>query len=168
MSEPTPAPRSTARISRVYGVSSRKVRGVASQPRDWCVPRESFGRLDVADRVWQPPDPERDPVAVSKFRAAVMQNVIVLQVREFKNLKGIPQEALARRDQRADSLKMWNARLCGRANLTTQDMATLMMLLPGMLPAEETLRVFIDVAEGTVARPEFWSFPDSSRRRPGA
>lgn len=81
-----------------------------------------------------PPDPERDPVAVSKFRAAVMQNAIVLAVREHKNLKGVPQEELARRDRRADALKMWNARLCGRANLTAQDMATLTMLLPGAMP----------------------------------
>lgn len=97
-----------------------------------------------------------------------MQNVIVLAVREFKNLKGVPQEELARRDRRADSLKMWNARLCGRANLTAQDMATLMMLLPGAMPSEETVRAFIDVAEGTAARPEFWNYPDSSTRGPEA
>lgn len=141
---------------------------MASQPRDWCTPRESFGRLDAIDRTWLPPDPERDPVAVSKFRAAVMQNVIVLAVREFKNLKGVPQEELARRDHRADSLKMWNARLCGRANLTAQDMATLMMLLPGAMPSEETVRAFIEVAEGTAARPKFWDYPDSSNRGPEA
>lgn len=141
---------------------------MASQPRDWCTPRESFGRLDASERVWSPPDPTRDPVSVSKFRAAVMQNAVVLAVREFKNLKGVPQEELARRDRRADSLKMWNARLCGRANLTTQDMATLMMLLPGAMPSEEAVRMFIDVAEGTVERPKFWDYPDSSKRRPEA
>lgn len=97
-----------------------------------------------------------------------MQNAVVLAVREFKNLKGVPQEELARRDRRADSLKMWNARLCGRANLTTQDMATLMMLLPGAMPSEEAVRMFIDVAEGTVERPKFWDYPDSSKRRPEA
>lgn len=142
---------------------------MASQPRDWCTPRESFGRLESPDdqplvRVWHPPDPDKDAVAVSKFRAAVMQNAVVLAVRQFKNLKGIPQEELARRDRRADSLKMWNARLCGRANLTAQDLATLMMLLPGVMPSEESVRVFIGVAEGTVARPKFWDYPDSSNR----
>lgn len=115
-----------------------------------------------------PPDPGKDPVAVAKFRAAVMQNAIVLAVREHKNLEGVAQEELARRDQRSDAMKMWNARLCGRANLTPQDMATLLMLLPGAMPSEETMRVFIDVAEGTVPRPKFWNFPDSSARRPVA
>ena len=105
---------------------------------------------------------------MSKFRAAVMQNVIVLAVRDFKNLKGVPQEELARRDARTDAMKMWNARLCGRANLTAQDIATLMMVLPGAMPAEETVRVFIDVAEGTVPRPKFWDYPDTSAPRPGS
>ena len=141
---------------------------MASQPRDWCSPRESFGRLGVPERVWHPPDPDGDPVAVSKFRAAVMQNVIVLTVRDFKNLKGVPQEELARRDARADASRMWNARLCGRANLTAQDMATLMMVLPGAMPSEEAVRTFIEVAEGTMPRPKFWDFPDSSAARAGS
>lgn len=97
-----------------------------------------------------------------------MQNAIVLAVRDYKNLKGLAQEALARQDARADSMKMWNARLCGRANLTTQDMAALVMMVPGAMPSEEAIRTFIEVAEGTVARPKFWDYPDSSARRPGA
>lgn len=137
---------------------------MASQPRDWCTPKTSFGRLDATERLWAPPDPQGEPLAVSKFRAAVMQHVIVLSVREHKNLKGVPQEELARRDLRSDSMNMWNARLCGRANLTAQDLATLMMLLPGAMPGEEAIRTFIDVAEGTRARPTYWSYPDMSTR----
>jgi hypothetical protein len=114
-------------------------------------------------REWLPPDPDGDPVAVSKFRAAVMQNVIVLAVRDHKNMEGVPQEELARRDFRSDAAKMWNARLCGRANLTAQDMVTLMMVLPGAMPDESSIRRFVGVAEGTEARPQFWNFPDSSR-----
>jgi hypothetical protein len=117
--------------------------------------------------VWLPPDPDGEPLAVSKFRAAVMQNVIVLAVREHKSLQGLPQEALGRRDLRSDSMNMWNARLCGRANLTMQDMATLMMVLPGAMPGEESVRLFIDVAEGTVPRPKFWDYPDSSQAHSG-
>ncbi|MCW2813494.1 MAG: hypothetical protein JWN84_949 [Nocardioides sp.] len=139
---------------------------MASQPRDWCIPRESFGRLNVEKRVWLPPDPHGEPLAVSKFRAAVMQNLIVLSVRGFKNLKGVAQEELARLDLRSDSMNMWNARLCGRANLTTQDIVTLMMVLPGAMPGEEAIQRFVEVAEGTVAPPKFWDFPDSSARRP--
>lgn len=140
------------------------VRVVTSQPRDWCYPRESFGRLDAPERVWSPPDPDGDPIAVSKFRAAVMQNAIALSVRDFKNLKGVPQEELARRDRRSDAMRLWNARLCGRVNLTAQDMATLLMVLPGAMPAEETMRRFIDVAEGAVDRPRFWDYPDTCGR----
>lgn len=96
------------------------------------------------------------------------QNVVALAVRDFKTLKGVAQEELARRDLRSDSMNMWNARLCGRANLTMQDIATLMMVLPGAMPSEETVRLFIDVAEGTVPRPQFWKYPDTSKAHPGA
>lgn len=137
---------------------------MTSQPRDWCTPKESFGRLDAPERVWLPPDPEGDPVAVSKFRAAVMQNAVALSVRGFKNLKGVPQDELAGRDRRADAARMWNARLCGRVNLTAQDMATLMVILPGAMPSEEMVARLIEVAEGRVARPKFWDFPDSCGR----
>ena len=148
----------------VYGSSTHRVRVVVSQPRDWCTPRESFGRLDATERTWLPPDPDGDPVAVSKFRAAVMQNVVALTVRDFKNLKGVPQEELARRDARADASRLWNARLCGRVNLTAQDLVTLMMVLPGAMPSEETVRAFVDVAEGSAPRPRFWDYPDTCRR----
>lgn len=113
-----------------------------------------------------PPDPAGEPLAVSKFRAAVMQHVIVMAVREYKNLKGIPQEELARLDLRSDSMNMWNARLCGRANLTAQDMANLIMMVPGAMPDEQAVRTFIDVAEGTTERPKFWNYPDTSARTP--
>lgn len=139
---------------------------MASQPRDWCTPRESFGRLDAEERTWLPPDPDGEPLAVSKFRAAVMQHVIVMAVREHKNLKGIAQEELARLDKRSDSMKMWNARLCGRANLTAQDMANLIIMIPGAMPDERAVRTFIEVAEGTLERPKFWSYPDTSARTP--
>lgn len=89
-------------------------------------------------------------------------------MREFKTEQGVAQEELARRDLRSDAMNMWNARLCGRANLTTQDLATLMMVLPGAMPSEEANRVFIDVAEGRVARPKFWNYPDTSKARRGA
>ncbi|MCW2815653.1 MAG: hypothetical protein JWN84_3108 [Nocardioides sp.] len=90
-----------------------------------------------------------------------MQNAIVLSVRGFKNLKGVVQEDLARRDMRSDASRMWNARLCGRTTLTAQDIATLMVMLPGAMPGEEAIRTMIDVAEGTMPRPKFWDFPDS-------
>ncbi|MEO9322284.1 hypothetical protein ABFT23_02260 [Nocardioides sp. C4-1] len=140
---------------------------MSAQPRDWCSPREAFGRLDATERVWSPPDPFGNPLAVSKFRAAVMQNAIALSVRGFKNTSEVGQEDLARLDLRSDSMNMWNARLCGRANLSTQDIAALTVLLPGALPGEEAIRVFISVAEGSVARPKFWDFPDTSKARPG-
>lgn len=139
---------------------------MTAQPRNWCLPKESFGQRNPEARVWQPPDPHGDPVAVSKFRAAVMQNAICVSVRSHKELHGIAQETLARRDARSDAAKMWNARLCGRANLTAQDMATLMMILPGVMPHEDVVRRLIDVAEGTIEPPKFWIFPDSSARRP--
>lgn len=112
------------------------------------------------------PPLSKDPVAVSKFRAAVMQNAIVLSVRGFKNLKGVAQEDLARRDLRSDASRMWNARLCGRTTLTAQDIATLMVLLPGAMPSEEAMRTLIDVAEGTMPRPKFWDFPDTCGTAP--
>ena len=147
----------------VYSVTTLRVRFVPSQPRDWCYPRESFGRLDAPGRQWLPPDPAGPALAVSKFRAAVMQ----LAVREFKTVEGVAQEELARRDLRSDAMNMWNARLCGRANLSTQDMVTLMMVLPGAKPSEEAIRAFVDVAEGSAPRPKYWGYPDTSRARPG-
>ena len=90
-----------------------------------------------------------------------MQNAVAVSVRGFKNDSGVPQEELARRDLRADASRMWNARLCGRANLTAQDLATLMMVLPGAMPQEEAVRALIEVAEGTRPRPKFWGWPDS-------
>lgn len=139
---------------------------MTSQPRDWCSPKTSFGRLVATERVWLAPDPDGEPLQVSKFRAAVMQHVIALAIRGHKNENDVAQEDFSRRDLRLDSTRMWNARLCGRAYLTTQDLAALIMILPGAMPDEEGIRTFIEVAEGTRERPKFWDFPDVSSRRP--
>ena len=105
----------------------------------------------------------------AKFRAAVWQNVICLYVRTAKNLKAhgedgnqvLTQERLAALDPRPDTQRRWNARLCGRANLTTSDIATLMQILPGALPPERVVRTFLDVAEKRLGAPPEWEWPDS-------
>lgn len=99
---------------------------------------------------------------LSKFRAAVMQNVICVAVREYKFDKGIAQEVLSRTDQRADSANMWNARLCGRANLTMQDLATLIRHWPEAIPDAMNIERFLAVAEGRMAPPRYWPFPDTA------
>lgn len=142
-------------------------------PQKWCSPPGAFGKVGdeddpVKDRLWLPPS-GNDPVELGKFRAAVMQNAICLFVRTAKNLpqygpdgdRVLTQEQLARLDDRPDSQKRWNARLCGRANLTTSDIATLMRILPDALPDEREIRVFLDVAEKRIPRPPWWDWPDT-------
>lgn len=144
--------------------------GQVTRPQQWCSPPEAFGHLDVQERVWLPPR-GHDLTEVAKFRAAVMQNVICLHVRKHKNLtqhgrdgsKVMTQEQLAALDPRPDTQRRWNARLCGRANLTTADIATLLMILPDAMPSEQEIRMFIDVAEKRVV-PSGWfkdDWPDT-------
>jgi hypothetical protein len=99
---------------------------------------------------------------MTKFMAAVVQNAICLKVREFKNETGMAQEQLAREDERADSFKAWNARLCGRKAMSLQDIAMLMTIVPGALPAEVDIQVFLDVALGKTDPPADWAWPDTS------
>lgn len=133
-------------------------------PRSYCDPPESFGQVDQGDqkvppRVWIPPNPN-DATAVAKFRAAVMQNVICCRVRLHKNDTGLPQAELIRRDTRPDAATQWRARLNGRANLTTQDIVTLMMVLPGAMPREGEIKEFIEVVEKHREPPENWRWTD--------
>lgn len=143
-----------------------------SGPQQWCSPPEAFGQLEVqgekvTERTWLPPK-GNDLVEVAKFRAAVMQHVICLHVRKAKNEaqfgpegeQRLTQEQLAALDPRPDTQKRWNARLCGRANLTTADIATLMVILPGAMPSEDEVRTFIEVAEKRIEPPEWWRWPD--------
>jgi hypothetical protein len=151
-------------------VRSERVSG----PQQWCSPPMAFGQLTlpngkpVKHRRWLPP-PNTDFVGLAKFRASVMQNAICVHVRQAKNLRQygddgnatLTQKQLAALDPRPDTQKRWNARLCGRANLTTADIATLMVILPGALPNERTIKTFLDVAEKKIARPAGWPLPDS-------
>ncbi|NYD40027.1 hypothetical protein [Nocardioides panaciterrulae] len=138
-----------------------------SGPQKWCSPPEAFGQLNVSKRTWLPPK-GNDLVEVAKFRAAVMQHVICLRVRKAKNeetfgpdgQERLTQEQLAALDPRPDTQKRWNARLCGRANLTTADIATLMVILPGAMPSEDEVRTFIEVAEKRIEPPDWWRWPD--------
>lgn len=136
---------------------------VDEQPRFWCDPPNAFGRLGVRERLWRPPGGE-DFGALTRFRAAVVQNAICVHVRQHKNATGMAQEAIAREDLRADAFKAWNARLCGRRSMTFQDLAVLIKFLDGSLPAEDEIRAFIDVAEGAPPEPN-WPWPDRCATR---
>ena len=137
-------------------------------PQKWCNPPDAFGQLNVKKREWLPPR-GNDRVEVAKFRAAVWQNAICVYVRTAKNLaqygedgdKMMTQEQLAALDPRPDTQKRWNARLCGRANLTTADIATLMRILPDALPPEHEVQMFLDVAEKRISAPDWWEWPDT-------
>jgi hypothetical protein len=143
----------TRPLARVYLVA-------VTSPWSWCQPNNAFGRLDVEKREWTPPDGD-DPVLMTKFQAAVIQNAICVSVRKFKNEKGIAQEVLAREDKRSDSLKKWNARLCGRQPLSLQDIAVLMTVVAGALPTEAELSIFLQVAMGQIEPPPGWDRPDT-------
>lgn len=164
--------RSTSRVCIVTTPAAAPPRTVTG-PQKWCSPPEAFGQLKLRDekvevRVWLPPR-GNDHVEMAKFRSAVMQSAICLFVREAKNAEKfgpdgnerLTQEQLARLDPRPDTQKRWNARLCGRANLTTFDMATLMVILPGSMPSERDIKVFLDVAEKRIEPPTGWAWPDS-------
>lgn len=148
----------------------------SGEPRRWCDPPTAFGKIGVK-RMWRLPDKE-EPSEVAKFRAAAMQNVICVSIREAKNLerygrdgnKKLTQEALATLDKRPDGLKKWNAKLGGRMNLSLADLATLAIVLPGAVPPEYEVREFIDWLEGRGDLPEGsrWqkdTSPESGRRR---
>lgn len=151
--------------------AAQRPRKQVSGPQKWCSPPETFGQLklpeEVVERTWLPPK-GNDLVEVAKFRAAVMQHVICVKVRKAKNEfmfgpdgeQRLTQEQLAALDPRPDTQKRWNARLCGRANLTTSDIATLMVILPGAMPSEDEVRTFIEVAEKRIEPPEWWRWPD--------
>jgi len=98
---------------------------------------------------------------MAQFRAAVVQNAISVYVRKHKNATKTPQRKLAALDGRVTALDNWNARLNGRENLTTSDIATLIAVLPGAMPSEAQIADFITVAEGG-ARPVGWKWPDTS------
>lgn len=145
-----------------------------SGPRKWCSPSETFGQLTingdaVKERVWLPPN-RNDPVEVAKFRAAVMQNVICLHVRGAKNslphpeIEGrtFPLDAFAALDERSNDSEKWQGRLTGRYNLTTQDIVTIIEVLPGAMPSEREVRTFLDVAQNRINRPRNWPWPDTS------
>lgn len=112
-------------------------------------------------REWQPPS-GRDPVEVAQFRAAVMQNAIAVHVREFKNGIAMRRTGLAALDERLDSLDLWDARLNGHENLTTQDIATLVTVLPDAMPDAMFIRRFLSVAEGEPRPNVEWDYPDTS------
>lgn len=97
---------------------------------------------------------------MSKFRAAVVQNVICLWVRRHKNEVGKTQDFLAANDARGDGASKWNARLNGRIPLTMQDYATLLRILPDALPAPWDIQPFLDAAEKRGELPPGWDWPD--------
>lgn len=136
--------------------SAKKPRG----PKRWCKPSSAFGKLNVKEREWQPPS-GRDPVEMAQFRAAVMQNAIAVNVREFKNGVALRRTGLAALDDRLDSLDLWDARLNGHENLTTSDIATLLTVLPDAAPDPVFVTRFLAVAEGD-PRPHDWPYPDTS------
>ncbi len=134
----------------------------APPPRRWCTPARAFGQLKATTRVWDPPS-GNDPTQVAEFRAAVLQNVIALYVRQHKNAQTprLVQEGLAALDGRPDAFSNWNARLCGREKMWMHDIATLMVVLPGALPTESDVATFMDVAEKRMPPPPGWDWPDT-------
>lgn len=98
---------------------------------------------------------------IDEFRAAVLQHAIAVSVRQYKNEHGVTQDALGRLDGRPDATNKWNARLNGRIGLTMKDLAVLVTFLPGALPAEDDMRLLLDVAEKRVSPPEDWAEIDT-------
>lgn len=98
---------------------------------------------------------------MDEFRAAVLHHAIAVSVRRYKNDQGITQEALAKRDDRPDAVRKWNARLNGRIGLTMKDLAVLVQVLPGAMPSEATVRQLLSVAEKRATPPQDWTESDS-------
>lgn len=138
--------------------SPKKQRG----PKVWCKPTSAFGKLNQEKREWQPPS-GKDPVEMAQFRAAVMQNAIAVHARNFKNGIALRRTGLAALDDRLDSLDLWDARLNGHENLTTQDIATLLSVLPELVPEPSFIAHFLAVAEGEPPPPD-WDYKDTSTR----
>lgn len=98
-----------------------------------------------------------------------MQNAICLYVRTAKNslphptLPGatFPLSAFVALDLRQNDDEKWQGKLTGRYSLTTQDIVTIMEILPGSLPSEAEIQEFIDVAQKRIAPPPGWRWPDS-------
>ncbi|MDQ3525356.1 MAG: hypothetical protein M3451_09920, partial [Chloroflexota bacterium] len=135
----------------------------------WCKPTSAFGKLKVKGRKWQPrewqPPSGSDPVEVAQFRAAVMQNAIAVHVREFKNGVAMRRTGLAALDDRLDAVDLWDARLNGHENLTTQDIATLLTVLPDAMPDPTFIATFLAVAQGAPPPPG-WEYDDTSTALP--
>jgi hypothetical protein len=83
-----------------------------------------------------------------------------VHVREFKNGIALTRQGLAALDNRSNSLDLWDARLNVHENLTTQDIATLLVVLPGAMPPSGFIGDFLSVAQGG-PRPKGWPYPDS-------
>lgn len=98
-----------------------------------------------------------------------MQSVICLWVRQAKNAlphpalpgQSFPLQALADRDQRSSHTNFWQSKLTGLTAITVQDIATLTEILPGALPPEREIHVFLEVAQKRIAPPSDWGWPDS-------
>lgn len=128
----------------------------APPPRSWCSPKEAFGDPAAPVRRWLPPTGEAE---LFLFRAAVVQHAIAVTVRRYKNAHKpdpMTQDDLGRMDFRQDAANQWNKRLNGRSPLTLRDVAWLMSKLPGALPSEGDIQVWLDVAEKKMARPAGW------------
>lgn len=147
---------------------------MTTQPRKWCDPPEAFGQLTVKGnavtrRVWLPPT-TTDPVVVAEFGAAVMQNAICVHVRSFKNsmpdkdkpgTTGVTQNKFASLDNRPHSADKWQKRLTGQRILTMPDVLMIVEHLPGALPSDDEIRVFLDVAYKRISPPPGWRWPDT-------
>lgn len=119
----------------------------SKQPREWCDPEESFGKIDgIGTREWIVPS-RQDPVEYARFLAAVTQNAIVVHARMYKNLKGYTRAKLAKDDGRNDySANAWDKKFNGRAVLTATDIAVLISILPGAMPDADYVKEFIDAS----------------------
>lgn len=126
------------------------------RPCDWCSPRGAFGDPAAPVRRWLPPEGEAE---LFLFRAAVVQHAVAVTVRRFKNAHKpdpITQDDLGRMDFRQDAANHWNRRLNGREAMSLRDVAWLMSKLPGAMPSESDIQVWLNVAEKKEPRPSNW------------
>lgn len=132
-------------------------------PRDWCVPKGSFGDPNALNRHWEPPSSETE---LPLFRAAVVQHAIAVSVRRWKNAHGkMTQDQLATLDKAdgrpGSNVIEWNARLNGRRTITLADIAVIIRHLPEAMPTEDFISTLLRVAEKEMPRPTWWSEVDS-------
>lgn len=143
----------------------------ARQPADWCDPPEAFGQLTAKDnktpirrRVWLWEQATTGALEV-EFRAAVIQNVIALYVRQAKNARPhptivgrtMPLKTLVAADQRKMSFDSWQRKMTGQRSFVFDDLAVIAHVLPDALPPEHELGVFLRVAQKQSSPPEDWS-----------